>query len=111
MATVEFLRKMIDKSNLYDRRIRELERRLKRVERDNNPIALFEPGRDEEELFGRRLKNGCSRNLIQSNIPGGNFEDQGDLLKNIASGTDHRCLVKLAVPVNRIDFVRIGFQS
>ncbi len=110
MATVDFLRKMIDQSNLYDRRIRELERRLKRVEKDNNPIALIEPG-DIDELFGGRLINGCARNLIETNIPNGNFKNQGGLRNNLQTGTDHRCLVKLATPVNRIDFIRIGFES
>lgn len=110
MATVEFLRNLMDQSNRYARRIRELERRLKRIESNNNPISLIEPG-DIEELFGGRQINGCHRNIVSNNIPNTVQKDQGFVLKNLQTGTDARCLIKLAVPVNRIDLVGLGFES
>jgi len=100
------LHDLIKKSEKFDRRIQDLERRLKRAERVNNPISLIEP-EGVDQITGGRTINCCFRNVIKTEAPATVFVDNGTLAKT--PSTESQVLLKFAVPVRRIDALRFNY--
>jgi len=108
MVQAALLHDLIRKSEKFDRRIQDLERRLKRAERVNNPIALIEP-EGVEQITGGRTINCCFRNVVKTEASTTVFQNNGTLAKT--PSTESQVLLKFAVPVRRIDALRFNYVT
>lgn len=96
MALKTILMNLNNKTIRQQSKIRQLERRLKRIESGFNPIALIEPDIDEF-VTGGRLINVITRNMVdEANVTDINEDDGTFSIRRSGAGTfEKRCLLRL----------------
>lgn len=102
------LNDMLFKSKRLEKEIQQLDRRLKRVERQGNPLGIFEP--DINMLISGALVNCKFRNMIDENEPDKVFQNDGRSDFNLSGNFKQRfCLLKFETPIPIVKGLSINF--
>jgi len=117
--TIEIIRKLINRSKEYERKIRLMERRVKELERETNSTSLIQPGFEEFATMGVvncEFKNSVSnltseRDTVFQNdgrVENGQMPDFDD---GEGNDTVRECYLKFFHPVTGVIGAKVGFPS